>query len=441
MSARSRNSFRRSHDVSAIARTLANESSDGSGATKAERILTTLVAAANHCANAGRIDVSRTTVPKRWKKALREEWTKLTGLNVMQPHRPKYSEAETVRLLAHLDFAHPRLRLILNLTAGYRVLQIAQRATRRSISEGGVFGRRLTFFDAKRMKDVVIDLTPRQQKALEHAWAEGGLLHELEAAYESGEIADYALVPAGKLRDGVAQLRYAARPSAKTDLLKYLHELEDVAGVKRVEKRGFHGLRRTIAKLVARQTGDAELRDLAQGWKPGSGTREMIYDVAEEDEERLGLAAEARARAIEAVAPGTPAERAAAFRIAMRSLAERIDAAAVGDDRTARAYAPVLRLLADVLVTFEQVERELVDLPSQTAGTPRDGAIAAHAALCDEVRAEVARRGITAKQAAALMGLKSSSDMSLIMQGKSRGYIKLERLQSLVAALKAAPET
>ena len=421
-------------------RKLASESTDGGGADKAGRIIKTIVAAVNHCKLSGRLADTTARAPKGWEKTLRTEWTKLTGTNVMTPFRPSYTVAETVKLLAHLDEAHPRLRLALEVTLGYRVVQVAEQAMRSSITEEGIFGMRLRFFDSKGMKSVAIDLSPRQQRALKRAWARDGLLGDLEAAYQAGEIQDYALIPAGKLRDGVAQLKYHAKSTARSHLGAQLLRLERIAGVPRVPKRGFHGLRRTVAKLVARVTDDAELRDLAQGWKPGSGTRQALYDQAEEDDERLGRAAEARTRAIETVSrSASPAEHAAELRGVLIALANRVESAVTADERTADAYESVRYALAQAMAAFEQAESSVADLPELMAKTPREDAIAAHAQLCEEIRQEISRRGITAKAAGALMGVKSTSDMSRIVQGTSRGFVKLERLQALAAALKAAP--
>lgn len=99
-----------------------------------------------------------------------------------------------------------------------------------------------------------------------------------------------------------------------------MREFEKICGVEHVDKRLFHGLRRAMEKLVGEHTTDEAVRDIAGGWSVGSGTRETVY-TDPENEERLALAAQARAAAIESIAaPVSPASRVEELAIAARRL-------------------------------------------------------------------------------------------------------------------------
>jgi Trk K+ transport system NAD-binding subunit len=75
---------------------------------------------------------------------------------------------------------------------------------------------------------------------------------------------------------------------------------EAKCGVRHVRGRLFHGLRRSMEKLVALETTDEAVRDLAGRWVVGGGTRPAIYTDAQ-DEDRRAMAATARDAAINRV--------------------------------------------------------------------------------------------------------------------------------------------
>jgi len=417
---------------------LVGEYDNGRGATKAVRIFKVVLAAINHAKANGRLPADVAVAPPRWEKTIRETWSKRHGVSVTRPRRPRYSEHEAIRLLQHLDEAEPRLRLAIELTLGYRVEQVTRRATRKSLLEGGAFGLQLVFLDQKSMREIKIDLSPRQQRALREAWAPGGVLNELEHAYQHGHLEDYYLVPSGRLRNGVAQRHGAASPY--TDLLKRLRELETIAGVPHETRRAFHGLRRTVARLVNRETEDDTLRDLAQGWTPGSGAREL-YDDALEDEEQLALAAQARARAIESVARSlTPAEQVEDLAAIAQDVVGRIEGTREADDRTADALTEAVYLATCLTDALRQAAGALEGLPARERVSHRRTRREQHEALEAEVRGHLDRLRLTGVRAAQLL-MVSDSDISAIRRAKSCGLVSFERLTAIRDQLAALPES
>ncbi len=172
----------------------------------------------------------------------------------------------------------------------------------------GPFGKRLVFYDGKAEKNTSIDLAPRQQRELRYAM-EKGFLSELEQAYQAGEIDDYYLIAGGRRKDGKAQVKHARAPLHKRQVRRRFREYEQRCGVEHKHKRLFHGLRRALEELIGEETTDDKVRDAAQGWTIGGGTRAAIY-ANKESERTLEKAAIARASAIEKLSSErTSAER------------------------------------------------------------------------------------------------------------------------------------
>lgn len=416
---------------------LVAEYEDGKGATKAARLFKTVIAAINHAKANGKLPSTVAMAPPKWEQTLRETWTKRHKVSVMKPKRLRYTEPEAILLLQHLHLARPRLALAIELTLGFRLIQVAEQATRRSLREGGPYGLQLVVLDGKSSRPIVIDLSPRQQRALRAAWGPGGLLHALEEAYKAGRLENYFLIPGGRTRAGVAPLSGAGRATSPRGLFENLRALEKVAGVEYKPGRSFHGLRRTITRLVGKQTDDATLRDLAQGWTPGSGARKL-YDAAEEDEDQLALAAEARVKAIETISRAlTPSEQVEGLASAATQLATRIADTSDSDDRAVGALAEAADLVIRLVNCLEGAAEELRTLPARerASQSPREQ----HEAVAAEIRTEIKRRSLSGKRASELLGV-SDSDISAIRRGKSFGLIRLERLVRLRNTLANLPE-
>lgn len=269
---------------------------DGSGLRWAVQCVSTLNAAHNF-AHANSKITSNGGLPKDWRKPLKADWTKRTGTST-EPDRPTYSEAEAKQLMHALpDDPDETNRLILMLGLGFRSGQVARYAKRSHLSDEGPFGKRLSFLDRKADKMVTIDLAPMQQRVLRHAMEEG-FLADLETAYQAEEIDDYFLIAGGRRKGGRAQPKHADAPLHKRQVRRRLEKFEERAGVEHKNKRLHHGLRRALEALIGEFTTDDKVRDVAQGWTVGGGTRTKIYSD-KEAESTLEKAAVARAAALE----------------------------------------------------------------------------------------------------------------------------------------------
>lgn len=280
-----------------VIRTIAKEAPHSKG-NKALRILGTVYAAANFCRNKAGFPKGACQAPKKWQAELKRAWLSLTGTDTA-PSRPPYTDIEAQKLVSKLAEADPRLEATMVLGLGFRNLQVAEGALRSQLTVGGPFGRQLSVVDKKKMATTVIDLTSRQQRFLDAAMA-SGYLSLLEAAYQGGEITDYYLVPGGRLKGGKSPVVAGAAPLGRRRLSALMTAHEAACGVRHVRGRLFHGLRRSMEKLVALETTDEAVRDLAGGWVVGGGTRPAIYTDAQ-DEDRRAMAATARDAAINRV--------------------------------------------------------------------------------------------------------------------------------------------
>ncbi len=112
---------------------------------------------------------------------------------------------------------------------------------------------------------------------------------EAEAAYRRGELPDYFLFPAGRLRAGVAPVeRAAVQPLGPTAIRKMFVAVEEAAGVEHLDGRAFYGLRRQAADLGPEFSTDSRVLNRLTG-HADSATRERVY----QDSENLRVAASA----------------------------------------------------------------------------------------------------------------------------------------------------
>jgi hypothetical protein len=214
-----------------------------------------------------------------WQKELREHWRKVGG--DATPQRPRYTDQELVALWRHRDQADPRLRLALVLGLELRGGQLVR--ARRSGLERDEAGWTLAVpYGSERKRAPVLRLSATEAAAIEAELATG-YLAELEAARQRDALGDYALFPAGKLRDGRVPIARAEKPLTRGSPARMLRDLEKIAGVEHVSGRAWHGLRRLMTDLYETATADARLKDMAGGWAPGSEMRRGIYQEGESD--------------------------------------------------------------------------------------------------------------------------------------------------------------
>jgi len=216
------------------------------------------------------------TTPSRWHEKLKGDWKDVLELRKEpEPERPRHTPDEVRALHRHLDEADPRLRLAFGLGAEYRMGQ-ASRSNRSDLdlSEGAGAGHgTFRIHGSKRKKGELVFLTPEQRAIVDETLGPDGHLSEFEAAYRTGELDDYPLFPAGKLRRGKSVPRDPQKRMRVETLRGYFHDLEDAAGVEHVDQRAFYGVRRGSTDAVSAHTEDAEVRDRSGGWEGGAGSR------------------------------------------------------------------------------------------------------------------------------------------------------------------------
>ncbi len=203
-----------------LARRFAQERTDGKGVRAAEYACVVLYTVAGWLREE-RLIPETAALPRRgWKTKLRDEWRSLTGRST-EPARPRHSVEEVRQFFAGLPQGDSRLWLLVELAAELRAGQ-AVRGRRSDLNLAPVGGYGLGRFvvrGAGKKLGEVVDLHPELRALVDHMLTEG-YLSDAEAAYQRGELADYFLFPAGRLRQGKARplgwivSRSGPRPSA-----------------------------------------------------------------------------------------------------------------------------------------------------------------------------------------------------------------------------------
>jgi len=280
--------------VLSLVRTLARESTRGKGARSAEYTCVVLYAVATWLRGEGLIPETAALPRPGWKAKLKEEWRVATGRRV-ECRRPRHTVDEVAAIFAALPHGDPRLRLLVELAAELRAGQ-AVRGMRSDLSlKGGGFALgRFVVHGAGKKHGEVVDLHPELRTLVDEVLSTG-YLAEAEAAFQRGEIEDYYLFPAGKLRGGSAPLERATRqPLGTTAIRKMFVAVEAIAEVEHVVGRAFYGLRRQATDLAPEFASDARVLNSLSGHLD-SATRERVYQEKENERARA-RAAEARMR-------------------------------------------------------------------------------------------------------------------------------------------------
>jgi integrase len=138
-----------------------------------------------------------------------------------------------------------------------------------------------------------------------------GYLAEAEAAFQRGELADYFLFPAGRLKGGcVPPVRAAAAHASYHAMRDLFEELERIAGVEHRRGRSFYGLRKQATDLAPEFALDAGVLNSISG-HADSATREQVYQDKENDRVRA-QAADARRSMRRCLLEGAKGEQIAA---------------------------------------------------------------------------------------------------------------------------------
>lgn len=276
-----------------LARRFAQERTDGKGVRAAEYACVVLYTVAGWLREE-RLIPETAALPRRgWKTKLRDEWRSLTGRST-EPARPRHSVEEVRQFFAGLPQGDPRLWLLVELAAELRAGQ-AVRGRRSDLKLAPVGGYGLGRFVVRgvgKKLGEVVDLHP-ELRALVDCMLTEGYLSDAEAAYQRGELADYFLFPAGRLRQGKAPAaRVDRQPLGPTAIRKMFCEVERLAGVEHQPGRAFYGLRRQATDLAPEFAQDARVLNRLSGHAESS-TRERIY---QDQQNELVRARAARAR-------------------------------------------------------------------------------------------------------------------------------------------------
>lgn len=216
--------------------------------------------------------------PDNWRKSLKKYWASQQGKPV-DPYRPRHTEDELAALVrtsrdpaVELD---PRFDAIVLFVLGLRAGAITHRALRSGIDwDAGT----LTIHGSGKKAGVVVSLEGPLGSRLREEMVIG-YLSELEERYRK-EGRDYALFPKGRLRAGKARADggRGLESVGESWLNERFHDLEKAAGVKHVEGRAWHGVRRAVVDQYKKKGVPKAARNAALGYEKDSNVPDEIYE-------------------------------------------------------------------------------------------------------------------------------------------------------------------
>jgi hypothetical protein len=274
---------------------------DVSGFRTTVRVTSALSVAMQWLRNRKLIPAGAATPPEKWEAELRNQWEALRGQPVPTPAALRHTREEAGKILGAVDDARvdPRMRLLIELGAELRGGQVV-RARRRDVdltrhphAPHGI----VRIAGNKKKPGTTVALTERQRAVLDASLS--GYLREYEAAFVTGQVADYPLFPSKSLRaDGVARPRANVKSLTASGLRTMWKVLEEeVAGVRHQPGRGWYGLRRIFTDVTRQVPAERAAKNLVSSHGLASGTREDVYMNPEDPtllQESLGVRQEAR---------------------------------------------------------------------------------------------------------------------------------------------------
>lgn len=290
-------------DIRALWRTMADKyvRTDGRefGIRVSEQIVDAIFSVASWLREESHIAPDVARPPDGWRKRLREEWSQRTDEQLHRPHRPRHTVDEFRRIFAALNDPRvdPRIRLAIEIAAECRTGQVL-RCTRRMLTITDVSPSEYDSLPAGSLGQVIIPgagkkhgetvvLTPEQRRAVDDALA--GYLANYETAWKTKEIDDYYLFPGSRMRmldetgaRWTRRVRAGVKPMSRDGARVAFKELEAIAKVDHVPRRGWYGLRRQAADMAETATNDDRVKDRLGGWQD-SETRKSIYQDRETD--------------------------------------------------------------------------------------------------------------------------------------------------------------
>ncbi len=235
-----------------------------------------------------RIPETACIAPRHWKRELLEDWTQLRReRKAPEVSKPRYTLEEFRRLLRSAEQVDPRAALLFDVGAGLRLGQVAGawRSDVELVEVDGSEAVALQIHGRGRKQGEILLLTQGQQQALGAALR--GYLAPFEARYLAGELEDFRLFPATRLRRGQVTDRHLETGSVtRTAWRKWLREAERLAGVERMAGRGGTALRRLfVDQAKQRHISRDGLRRLG-GWSDHR-MADQVYADAEATFDRI----------------------------------------------------------------------------------------------------------------------------------------------------------
>lgn len=233
-----------------LARLRAEVAEDGKGLRAMELMCSVLYGMANWLRREGLISATACLAPPGWRRKVREEWVRITGVPPEEKEEEddpsRYTEEEAAKILAALPKGDPRLRLLMELASELRAGQaVRARRTDLKLAMVGGFGLgRFVVHGRGKKLGGTVDLH-HELRVLVDEVLDDGYLSDAEVAYQRGEIKNYYLFPAGRFRRGKATVkRCVAGHLDRRTLREMFVEVEAIAQVEHQPGRAFYGLRR-----------------------------------------------------------------------------------------------------------------------------------------------------------------------------------------------------
>lgn len=284
-------------DITKLARTRVDElrADNHTGYRGAEETVSRVLTVAQWLRDQEHIPRDAALPSSRWKEDLRAYWAQVSGTHGdPEPHRPRYTLAEMLQILAAAPLVDPRLALGLALGAELRLGQVA-RTMRSQLNLHHSTHGAFVVKSNRRKRGTTVFLTPGQRAALDEAL--GGYLRLFEAEFqETGR--DYPLLPAGRLLYRRYKGQATAQPPAVGELAtsvnprslrEWFDAAESRAGITHIPGRGWYGMRRRGVDEFKKQGGSKDALKEHGGW-----TDTTIPDMIYADQEAEAPRAEAR---------------------------------------------------------------------------------------------------------------------------------------------------
>jgi integrase len=274
---------------------------------------------------------------KEWREDLSNEWEQITGSKANDDDQPRHSGEEVAAFFDALDHPEtdPRFAALFALGGEQRLGQVLRcwRSHLRLVPDWtpdhGELRGLLDPPAAGKKKTSLIGLTLPFFEVITRAF--NGYLAHLEAAFQKGEISDYPLFPAGRLKKGKAKVGPKLKSMTRTTALEMFHDVERFAGIEPVKGRGWYGVRRTATDLAEDVEQDERVLNSLTGHRD-SETRRNFYQQRNRPEILISASnarvklrqAGAKAESVQANGPRNGPQSESALNVNSAALAELV---------------------------------------------------------------------------------------------------------------------